>query len=225
MGKPTLKQILDALKRQVLVGKSYLGVAKGLLSADPVILDGARTFFGLTIDGGIELAQMAIARLYDRTTGAVTIPVMLARAASEIGSFQRGDREKIIQTIKRAENAVVGLESVLSSIHKRRNEWLAHLDPRTVGDPAALAVKAKLSIPDLDRAFQETEKMLLELSSPYEGVIGELRFLGDDDYKPALNWIRLAKCAFIEQFEKEYGVGSWTGLRPKDCSRNPWDLI
>ncbi len=82
MGKPTLKQILDALKRQVLVGKSYLGVAKGLLSADPVILDGARTFFGLTIDGGIELAQMAIARLYDRTTGAVTIPVMLANRCS-----------------------------------------------------------------------------------------------------------------------------------------------
>jgi hypothetical protein len=59
--------------------------------------------------------------------------------------------------------------------------------------------------------------MLLELSSLYEGVIDELRFLGDDDYKPALNWIRLAKSAFIEQFEKEYGVGSWTGLRPKDC--------
>lgn len=225
MSKPTLKQILDALKRQALVGKSYLGVAKGLLSADPVIFDGARTFFGLTIDGSIELAQMALARLYDRTRGAVTIPVMLARAMKEISSFQRGDREQIAQRIKNAENAVAGLESVLSSIHKRRNKWLAHLDPETVRDPAALAVKAKLSIPDLDAAFQETENILLGLSSLYEGVIGKLSFLGDDDYKSALNWIRLAKCAYIEQFEKEYGPGSWTGLRPKDCSRNPWDLI
>lgn len=41
MGKPTFKQVLDALKRQVPVGKSYLGVAKGLLNADPVLLDGA----------------------------------------------------------------------------------------------------------------------------------------------------------------------------------------
>ena len=47
MGKPTFKQILDALKGQVLAGKSYLGVAKGLLSTDPTLLDGARTFFGL----------------------------------------------------------------------------------------------------------------------------------------------------------------------------------
>jgi hypothetical protein len=211
--------------RQALVGKSYLGVAKGLLNADPAILDGARTFFGLTIDGGIELAQMALARLYDRTRGAVTIPVMLARATNEIGSFKRGDRKQIAQRIKNAENAVAGLQSILTSIHRRRNEWLAHLDQETVRDPAALVVKAKLSIPDLDVAFQVTENILLGLSSLYEGVIGKLSFLGDDDYKSALNWIRLAKCAYIEQFEREYGAGSWTSLRPKDCSRKPWDLI
>ena len=93
-------------------------------------------------------------------------------------------------------------------------------------DPAALAVKAKLSIPDLERAFQETEKILLELSSLYEGGAGgELNFLGHNDYDSALNWIRLAKCAFIEKFEKEHGAGSWEGPRPKDCFRRPWDLV
>jgi hypothetical protein len=68
LAKPTFKQVLDALKGQVLAGKSHLGIAKGLVNADPVLLDGARTFFGLTINGNLELAQMAIARLYDRTT-------------------------------------------------------------------------------------------------------------------------------------------------------------
>jgi hypothetical protein len=150
---------------------------------------------------------------------------MLARAANEISSFRRGDRVQIVQAIKKAENQVTGLESVLASIHKRRNEWLAHLDPRTVGDPAALAVKAKLSIPDLDRALHETEEIVLEMSSLYEGVIGKLHYLGDDDYKSALNWIRKAKCAYIEGFEREHGAGSWTGPRPKDCSRAPWDPI
>ena len=61
MGKPTLKQVLDAHKNQVLVGKSYLNIASGLLQADPVILQTAPTFFGLTIDGSLELAQMALA--------------------------------------------------------------------------------------------------------------------------------------------------------------------
>jgi hypothetical protein len=223
LGKPTFKQILDALKRQVLFGKSYMGVAKGLLKADPIILQTAPTFFGLTLDGSLEMAQMAIAKLYDRTRGAVTIPTMLVRPASEIGSFQRGDRQQIVRAIKNAEKSVTGLESVLNSIHKRRNEWLAHLDPRTVGDPTALATKAKLSIPDLDRAFKDTEEIVLEMSSLYEDVIGELRFLGDDDYKSALNWIRRAKCTFIENYEKEFGP--WTGPRPKDCSRKPYDPL
>jgi hypothetical protein len=225
LGKPTLKQILHALNGQVLIGKSYLNVAKGLLRADPVILDGSRTFFGLMTDGSIELAQMAVAKLYDRTRGAVTVPAMLAQATREMGSFQRGSRQEIIRAIKNGEKTVGGLESVLDSIHKRRNEWLAHLDPRTVSDPAALAVKAKLSIPDLDRALRETEKILRGLSSLYEGVIGELRFLGGDDYTFALNWIRKAKCAYIDGFEREHGQGSWTGPRPKDCSRAPWDPI
>jgi AbiU2 len=223
LAKPTFKQVLDALKGQVLAGKSHLGIAKGLVNADPVLLDGARTFFGLTINGNLELAQMAIARLYDRTTGAVTIPAMLARAPKEISSFQRGDRKRIVEAIKKAESAVTGLESVLDSIHQRRNEWLAHLDPRTVRDSAALGVKAKLSIPDLERAFQETEEIVLEMSSLYEGVIGKLHYLGDDDYKVALNWIRRAKCDFIENYEKQFGA--WTGPRPKDCSRKPYDLL
>lgn len=63
------------------------------------------------------------------------------------------------------------------------------------------------------------------MSSLYEGVIGELHFLGDDDYKYALNWIRKAKCALIEAFEREHGEGSWNEPRPKDCSRSPWDPI
>jgi hypothetical protein len=74
---------LHALNGQVLIGKSYLNVARGLLRADPVILDGSRTFFGLTIDGSLELAQMAVAKLHDRTRGAVTISAMLDRVATE----------------------------------------------------------------------------------------------------------------------------------------------
>ena len=126
LGQPTFKQILDALKRQVLFGKSYMGVAKGLSQADPVIMQTASTFFGLTMDGSLELAQMAIAKLYDRTKGAVTIPVMLARAVNEIGSFQNGDREEIIQAIKNAANhtirssAPVMVERFLAPVEKPR---------------------------------------------------------------------------------------------------------
>lgn len=225
MGKPTLKQVLDALKHQVLVGKAYLDLAKGLVQADPVILQGAPTFFGLTTDGSLELAQMAVARLYDQTRGAVTVQAMLAQATREMSSFQRGDHLQVSAAIAKSNKIVLGLESVLVAIRQRRNEWLAHLDQRTVRDPKALAAKARLTIPDLERAFKETEEMLVEISCLYDGTFGDLRFLGGDDYETALNWIRLAKCAFIENYEKKYGAGSWTQPRPRDCSRKDFELV
>jgi len=170
---------LDVLKRQVLVGKSYLDLAKGLLEADPAIRDTAPVFFGLTIDGSLELAQMKIARLYDDVTrGSVTIRRMLARAAEETASFQRGDEHLVRTAIAKGEAVIVAIELVLQSTRQRRNEWLAHLDPRTVANPASLCAKARLPIPDLERAFKETGDVLLELSSLYEDVIGELQFLG-----------------------------------------------
>jgi len=223
--KPTLKQILDALKNQVLVGKSYLDLAEGLLRADPVILQTAPTFFGLTMDGSLEQAQMAIARLYDRTRGAVTVQGMLGQAAAEVNSFNRGTKEEVSEAIADSNKKVGELEPILASIRKRRNEWLAHLDPRTVADPKALAVHANLTIPDLDLAFKETEGMLVKLSCAYDGTFGELKFIGGDDYETVLDWIRRAKCASIERFEEQFGAGSWTGPRPKDCSRAEFDLL
>jgi hypothetical protein len=92
---PTLKQILDALKKQVLVGRTYLDTARGLLNADPVLLQTAPTFFGMAIDGSLELAQMAVARLYDTTRNTMSVPKMLKRAEHEAGTFQRGSGQEV----------------------------------------------------------------------------------------------------------------------------------
>lgn len=221
---PTFKQVLDALKKQVLVGRTYLNTAEGLLKTDPVLLQTGQTFFGLTIDGDLELAQMAIARLYDNTKGTMTVPKMLKLAESEAGSFQRGDAQEVRKAIAESEKIVHGLQSVLSCIRERRNGWLAHLDPDTIADPKALDARAKLTIPDLERAFQDTEEILLKMSALYEGTIGELKYISGDDYKVALDWIRKAKCAFIDTYEQRFKQ-KWDGPRPKDCSRKDWELL
>jgi hypothetical protein len=224
VAKPTFNQILDVLKRQVLVGKSYLDLAKGLLKADQAILDTAPTFFGLTIDGSLELAQMAVARLYDRTKGTVTVKTMLFQAANERDTFQRGDQQQVTEALLKSVHRVIALQPIVDAIRERRNKWLAHLDSATVRDPAALAANAKLTVPDLERAFKETEEILIELSCLYEGTFGDLRFLGGDDYEIALDWIRSAKCTFIENYEKEFHL-PWSGPRPKDCSRNLLHMV
>lgn len=177
------------------------------------------------MDGSLELAQMAVARLYDKANRAVTMQKTLDQAALEITSFQRGTKQEVSKAIADSKKVVVRLEPVLASIRQRRNKWLAHLDPRTVADPKALAARAKLTLPDLDRAFSESEEMLVKLSCLYEGTVGKLEYIGGDDYKTALDWIRRAKCAWIEKYEQEFGSGSWTGRRPKDCPREKFDRL
>jgi hypothetical protein len=225
VGNASLKETLDALKHQVCVGKSYLELAKGLLEADPAVLHTGPTFFGLTTDGGLQLAQLVLARLYDRTLGAVTVRAMLYRAAQQIDTFQSGDQNQIRQTILKSTLSVTAIQPVLDSIRHRRNKWLAHIDEESIRNPKALAEKAKLTISDLERAFKATEDILLDICSLYDRTIGELRFLGGDDYKTALDWIRKAKCIYIERYEEKYGAGSWIGPRPKDCSRRDYDLL
>jgi hypothetical protein len=215
LGKLTLKQILDAQKNQVRIGKTYLNLAQGLLRADSAILQGASTFWGLTINGGLELAQMTIARLYDKTKGAVTVPAMLVQARSESSQFQHGPRKDVDAAISKSEETIRRLDSTIVAVRIRRNEALAHLDARTIADPKALSEKAKLTVPDLEKVLKETANVLLELSSLYDGTSGDLRFVGGHDYKSVLEWIRKAKCASIESYEKEFGA-TYPGSRPKN---------
>lgn len=74
-------------------------------------------------------------------------------------------------------------------------------------------------MPDLEKAFRETEGIIVELFSRHQGVYGPLDFIGGDDYKMMLDWVRSAKCTFIENYEKEFRK-SWTDERPRDCSNN-----
>jgi hypothetical protein len=54
LGKSAFKQILVALERQLLFGKTYLPIARGLTEAEPIVFGVAPTFFGLTIEGDRE---------------------------------------------------------------------------------------------------------------------------------------------------------------------------
>lgn len=154
----TLKQVLDRLKNEVLYGRTYLHVAKGLLDSDSVIRQIAPVFFGITTDAHLEQAMMVIARLYDVTEGAVTIPRMLDLAASEVGSFRRGTPQEVSSAIAKAREAIENLTPVLDSLKVRRDKWMAHLDPRPISNPSAFSEQAKqLTIPELEQAFKETD--------------------------------------------------------------------
>jgi hypothetical protein len=227
MPQPTFNQVLLALKSQIIVGKTYLSIAEGLIQSqqeDPIVQQIAPVFFGLMINGSLEHAQMTIARLYDKSRGSVTVPRMLEQATENIASFVRGDVPQIADLVAQGKRMVAELEPVILAIRTRRDKRLAHLDPHSVADPNAYAQEARLTFPDLREAFKKTESLLIDVSSLHDGTVGDLRFVGGEDYKVVLHDLRRYKCAVIEAYEKTYHV-DWGPLRPKDCAKSPSDLI
>ena len=202
MGKLTIGQFLRAVERQILFGKTYLRIAKGLLAAEPIVFGVAPTFFGLTADGSIDLAQMAIARLYDRK--GVTVRRMLDEAKLQTKSFKKGTPQQVIEVIAKSKTAVLNLGPVLTAIRHRRNKWLAHLDPETVRDPQALSTNAKLTFGDLDRAFEETEKILGWLDALFDGRVGPIHFVGGNDYRGLIKRVRWSVSEEQKQFDAKF---------------------
>ena len=209
MAKLTLKQIFVALEQQILFGKTHLAISKGLTDAEPKVYGAAPTFFGLTEVGGIHLAQMTIARLYDLTARTVTVQAMLHRSAEERAKFSSGDEETVTQAILDCAHRVIALQSIRHSIRTNRNKWLAHLDEATVRNPQALATKVRLTILDLDRAFEETEAIINKIRKLFDGTHGPIRFSGGDDYQTVFKHIRHSQDAekkeFDAVFEAQFG--------------------
>jgi hypothetical protein len=213
---PSLKETLTRLKNEVILGNAYTELAKGLRAADPVVFRSAGTFFGLTLDGSLQWSQMIAARLYDTTPGTVTVRSLLSDAEKQISSFRNGTQAQVRRAIRSSEQRIASLQPILRSIRDRRNKALAHLDPETVRNPRALVRKAKLTMPDLEKVFGETEVILADISSLYDGSGGALRLIDGDDYKKALDYIADAKCAQADNYEREFHVPA-PFSRPRKC--------
>ena len=202
--KPTVDEILTSLTNEVLFGKAYLRIAKGLAGADPVVLNTSRTFFGLTVEGGLQMSQMFAAKLYDKTSGAVTMKSLLETAKSQAGLFEYGSPQEVSAAVSDAESRIAGLLPILKSVQDRRNQALAHLDPRTVKDPTNLDINAKLTLSDLEKVFAETGIILNEFSRLWKDTTSMMELIGDDDFTSALDLIADAKHAQADKYEAEF---------------------
>lgn len=202
--KPTIGQILARLRHEVLFGRAYLTIAKGLAEADPVVLQASQTFFGLTLQASLQMSQMLAAKLYDKTKGSVTIRLLLNEALSKAGTFKHGTASQVCAAVKGASLRVAGLDSILASVEVRRNQAIAHLDPRSVADPAGLAVRAKLTFADLEKVFSETGRILNEISVLWDDTSAVMELIGSDDFKSALELIADAKHAQVDRWESEF---------------------
>jgi hypothetical protein len=210
MAQLTFEQMLAAIENQIRIGKTYLRIGKGLQQTEWAILGAAPTFFGMTASGSLELAQMAMARLYD-VSGRLTMKQLVNAAAEQalkFGKFQ-ASTDVARHALLDCASTIISLQPIIDSIRKRRDKWLAHLDLIVVTNPDALKESTKLTIGDLERAMAETEKVFSKIERLYDGTVGPIRFVGEDDYKTVLEFVGRVQAAEMAElataFEKQFG--------------------
>jgi hypothetical protein len=81
--------------------------------------------------------------------------------------------------IKESEQVCAAKASVLMALRDRRDRWLAHLDRKTIGDPAQFSQNAKLTYPELEDLF-DAATHVLNLIADLHGVPGFQ--IGGEDY-------------------------------------------
>jgi hypothetical protein len=204
VGKLTIKQILDTLEWQLRLGKTYLSISTGLRNAEPIVFEAAPTFFGVMSDGGFVMAQMCLARLYDKHPGTVTIALLLEEANRHPEVFQRADAARVSKAVAESKVKVSNLASVLAAITHRRDTWFAHIDPRAVNDPTTHQAKAELTVDQLQYAFNETESIIQEIERLFDGSVGPINFLGGDDYKNVFTVLRRAATDEMREFDEAF---------------------
>lgn len=202
--KPTIDQLLRNLTDEVLFGKAYLGIGKGLARADPIVLSTSPTFFGLTLEACLHMSQIFAAKLYDKTSGAVTVKSLLDAVQSEAGMFKHGSPQEVSASVKDAEGRINAIVPILKSVQDRRNKALAHLDPRTVTNPEELDANAKLTLANLEKIFAETGTILNTFSRLWLDTTSVMELIDDEDYTSALDLIADAKHAQADRYESEF---------------------
>jgi len=203
-GRPTIDQILTSLTNEVLFGKTYLGIGKGLAGADPIALNTSRTFFGLTLEACLQMSQMFAAKLYDKTRGVVAVKSLLDTARSQAAMFKYGTPQEVTAAVKEAERRIACLVPILKSVQDRRNQALAHLDPRTVTNPVGLGVNAKLTLADLEKVFEVTGAILNDFLRLSRDTTSIMRLADEDDFTSALDLIADAKHAQVDKYESDF---------------------
>jgi hypothetical protein len=213
---PTIEQIISTLMNQVIVGKAHLVVARGLANSDPVVLNAATVFFGMSIDAHIYCSQMHAARLHDRTTGAVTVSTLLERAGTEAGTAKYGSADDVRTAIASSQKVLSELAGPLKALTTRRNAWLAHTDPRTLTDPVKVAAAAGPHFLDLDAIFARTGNIVNDFSRLYRDTTGILEIVDQTDYESVIEFVSAAKCEQVRRYEAEFGTPA-PFPRPKGC--------
>ena len=185
------QQMLAWLMADVMFGRAHFMITRGLSRADRVVLDTAPKFFDLTRDAHADEAQLAAARIFDRSSG-VSIHKLMSSALKEASSFKHGTEVEVRKLVAEAKASVMALEPIVSALRTRRNETIAHADTRPIIDPQGYVQAGRIGYRELWKLFEQTGLILNKFSLLYRGASVVLDIKGVKDYEQALDLIAKA---------------------------------
>jgi hypothetical protein len=199
---------INELFNEVIIGTAYLSFAKSIAAATkshPIIVTVSPHFFDMTTNAHLECAQLYAAKLFDEHPDSASVPWILKQARYRREDFKNGTDAELTVAIKNAETISMAQVSVLASLKHRRDRWLAHLDKKTIKDPAKFAENAKLTLKELEGIFAGATEILNDMAVLH-GVPGFLINGSEyDDFSPTLQLIDKGVQANARELEQRIG--------------------
>lgn len=206
MSESDLRQTLQRMFQEAIVGKAYLSIARGLserLHDDPALAMTASTFFTLSLAALMGQSRLCAARLFDRRVDSLSVYDVLRRAEGKVGDFKDATREEAHLAIGEARKKIEEKAAVLQRLKTRRDKAIAHLDLRRSLNPDEFAEEIKLSYAELEQLFKLAGEILNDISGLYRGEETHLELIGLSDYNNALDLIVEAKCMRVKRSGSE----------------------
>jgi hypothetical protein len=160
--------MLAALMTEVIYGKAHFSLTRSLKGAHPAIVRISPVFFGLTVGAHADSTVLHAARIFDRRPGSVSIHALLEFGLKHAGTFKQASASEVRRVITESKRAVAELQPIVDAIRTRRNETLAHMDPRAFIDWDRHVTEGKVSYRQIEGLFSKIEGILNQLSELYD---------------------------------------------------------
>jgi hypothetical protein len=205
-----LDALIDFLTKQVYLGRTHLWIWRHLNDSLVQNLDVAGispVFFQLTLRAHSHEAFLHLSRLLDRKRRNLRLGALLDCAEEHAGKFEKADsahvRSSILPELRRR---LEELDRRAEPVLKRRNTFLAHLDPRAVADFEAVASESKLTIGELEDFYTEAGEIVNAISRPYRDSQNLMELMGWDDFKRLVELVARGWKAELWDFRRKHGL-------------------
>jgi hypothetical protein len=211
--------IAEALSNEAFLGNVHLDICEGVAEVDPIIGNYAPTFFTYTYYAHLNAAQMYAAKLFDAHPNAVTIPLFLQMCCERKNEFKHATATKVSDCVAKAEVVIQEIRQTIEILHRRRNNFLAHISHVLVFEREKLSQGPPLTTREIRAVLRGGGRIVNDLLFMWCQEAYPISDSNTADYKVVVNMMCDRINAKIDADEAEIrGYGSGFKIpRPNRC--------